>query len=482
MVDDRKRQVLRAMGAAGMFGLTGCVSGFTGGGSDNSQNSGGNNTSGSGGGGSSDAVQWWNLYVSGSQRDATNEIASRFEEQTGIPVNQTKYENTPYKSALTNALGTNNAPDIFYIWAGPNRLGRYVQNNTVISLADYISNKDLQNQVTGAVEGVRYKPGEILSWQSEDGEPFGYPSEVTPIPIYYNKQVLSDAGIDPQKLKHATDIRWDDFLEMCQSVADADFQPIITGNRNRWPLGHMVSAFMIKAAGVDVFLDAAFGLNNRSLTDEPFVEALSRVKMLYEENYLNESINSINDNEAAAQIFNNQAAFYHSPSISELLDTQAPDSFGGIPDQMDYMWWPYFPKLYENGVNERVSVVPGNARAVSSQAKKRGKQNLDNTTKFLEFLNTKEIQQYWIQETGNLVSDTTVYEGLDLNPTLNALTKTIDQIQNADAVGSVFDVVFLPDTSEALLSGGQELLTEGSPKDILQNAQNVNQKALSNLE
>lgn len=474
----RKRKTLRTLGAAGLIGLAGCVGGNSGDGNSNNTSSSANESSS----GSSDAVEWWNLWVQGSTKKAADGLVSRFEDKTGITVNQTKYENTPYKSAITNALGTSNAPDLFYIWPGPNRLGRYVKNKNVISLDNHFSEKELENRLSSSIRGTRYKPGDILSWRSKNGSIFGQPLDMTPIPIYYNKKVLNDSGIDPGELKHSTDTTWERYLEICQKVSDAGHQPIVTGNRNRWPVGHAISAFMIKAVGVDAYLNTAYGLNERSFTDKPFVEALSRLKSLYKKNYINRSVNSINNNEAAAMIFNNQAAFYHSPNILEVLSGQAPDSFGGIPDQMDYMWWPYFPDLYEDGNNERLGLTAGSVMSVSTQAKQRGDKNFQNTIEFMDYLGSAEAQQYWFEQTSSPVTRTDVYGNVEMSKMQETLTETANQIQNSAATGPVFDVAFLPETTEALLSSGQKLFTGTSPKSVLKNVQNANEKAISNVQ
>ncbi|WP_160166821.1 ABC transporter substrate-binding protein [Halogeometricum pallidum] len=487
MIDEERRRALRTIGAAGLIGLAGCAGGGSDGGSGGGTGDGSVDGTSSGDGGNSgngdqDAISWWNLAVQGTSKEAAAELESMFEEETGVPVEQTKYENTPYKSAISNALGTSEAPDIFYIWPGPNRLGRYVQNGNVIPLDGVLSEDQQSNIISDALRGTKYEEGDLLSWRSEDGSTYGVPYDVAAIPIWYNKNVLNDAGVNTDRLQHATDLTWSNFLDICSTITDAGYTAVECGNRNRWTIGHWISAFMIKAAGVDHYYNAAFGINDASLTDKPFVTALSRLKQLYEDGYFNRDINSLNNNEAAALFFSDQAAFWHQGTwVTEQISTQAPEEFGGVPDAMDYMWWPAFPDSYENSANERMSVVPNSTVAISAQAAERGDEHLSNVKDFASFFGSFDAQKRFFEISGSPVTRTDVYEEIDMNATQQTLTNTVDQLQSSDAVGMVFDVAFLPETTEALLSAGQELFTGGDPESLLQDVQKTNQDALSNL-
>lgn len=483
MVDKERRRALRRIGAAGMIGLAGCTGDGGDGGSDGTDggSDGGDRTT-SGDGGDEDAISWWNLAVQGTAKEAAAKLESMFEEETGVPVEQTKYENTPYKSAISNALGTSEAPDLFYIWPGPNRLGRYVQNGNVMPLDGVLGGDQQDAIVPDALRGTRYEEGDILSWRSEDGSMYGVPYDVAGIPIWYNKTVLSDAGIDTDRLQHATDLTWSEFLDICSTLTDAGYTAIECGNRNRWAIGHWISAFMIKAAGVDHYYNAAFGIDDASLTDEPFVTALSRLQQLYDDGYFNQDINSLNNNEAAALFFSGQAGFWHQGTwVTEQISSQAPEEFGGVPDEMDYMWWPAFPDSYDNSANERMSVVPNSTVAISARAAERGDEHLENVKEFASFFGSYDAQKRFFEITGSPVTRTDVYEEIDLDATQQTLTNTVDQMQSADAVGMVFDVAFLPETTEALLSAGQELFSGGDSESFLEDIQSTNEDALSNL-
>lgn len=482
-----------------MIGLAGCAGGGGGGdGATDTETSGGDSGgsgsdsggsgsdsdgSGSDSDGSTEPVSFWNLYVQGAPKEAAATLVQRFEDETGIPVEQTKYENSPYKSAITNALGTSNAPDVFYIWAGPNRLGRYVQNENVLALDEYYSEEELSAFVPDSIRNVRYEAGDILSWRSESGNMYAVPNNLSGILLWYNKNVLEDAGVDVEALKHSTDTSWDEFLDVCQTIKDAGYTPIECGNRNRWTIGHWLSAFMLKSVGVDGYLDAAFGLNDASLASDAMVEGVSRLKTLYDEEYFNRDINSLNNNEAAALFFSDQAGFWHQGTwVQEQITAQAPESFGGIPDHIDYMWWPYFPDLYENGANERLSVVPNATTAVSSRAERRGEENLRNAIEFLKFWNSAASQETWFKQTGQLVTRPDVYENVEMGAAESTIATTLDGIDSADAVATVFDIAFLPETTETLLSGAQQLFTGSSAREVLEKAQSTNADALSEYE
>lgn len=478
-----RRRMISALTAAATAGFAGCAGGGGNGGGS------GNSTSGTGTGAVKDQatngpVDWWHINIRPEEQNFIKNEISQFENNHSYKVDQTVYENSQYKPAITNALGTDNAPDMFYIWPGPTRLGRYVTNGQVLKLNDYLSQDLLDKYVDTAITQCQYEGRNILGWAQPSGNLYSIPTDFAGILLWHNKSVLKEAGLDPANFKHRTDLSWEQFLNTCDKIKSATGKaPIVVGNRNRWTIGHWVSAFLMKAVGTQTFLATTYDRNNMDWTAQPYVKALQRLQTLQQKGYMQRGVNSLNNNEAASMFFRDEAAFYHQGTwMPSVAAEQAPDDFAGIPEEVDYMWWPFFEDLYADGKNERMGLSNATT-AVSTQAKQRGEANLNHTMEWFKRWNTNpEILKMQIRKLGSIPPRPDVWESMDLSPTEQTLRAALADLREADRACPVFDVAYLPQATEAMLSGGQELFTGTPPKKILRDVQQAQSQAIQQYQ
>jgi xylobiose transport system substrate-binding protein len=156
-----------------------------------------------------------NEGVNGVQQKAVD----AFKAGGGANITLTTYVNDPYKAALQTAIGSPNAPDIFYNWGGGNLKG-YVDAGQV---ADLTAALDADPAVRDAFLPTVLDVGTI------DGKVYGVPMQgVQPVSFFYNKKVFAAAGIT------AFPTTWPEFLGVEDKLEAAGVQPIALAGSQPW--------------------------------------------------------------------------------------------------------------------------------------------------------------------------------------------------------------------------------------------------------
>lgn len=185
----RRRSVLvvgTAFAAATALVLTGCAGG------------------GSGGGGENDpdakvTLSFWNGFT-GPDGPALQQVVDDFndsQDRITVETNIMPWD-TLYQKVLTAAAG-NDGPDIVAMSAS--RLPQYVDEGLFQTVDDYYSNADFDSDALAeaAVNASMY-----------EGKNYGVPVNLATMLMYYNKDLFSAAGLDPE----APPTTWDEFAAM----------------------------------------------------------------------------------------------------------------------------------------------------------------------------------------------------------------------------------------------------------------------------
>ncbi|MCO1337924.1 ABC transporter substrate-binding protein [Kocuria polaris] len=148
---------------------------------------------GGGGDGEDAALDYW--LWDANQLPAYQQCVSDFTADTGIDVEVTQMGWDDYWSSVTNGFVADTAPDVF-----TNHLSRYpefVANGQLLALDDL--------EATSAVDTSVYNEGLADLWVAEDGQRYGLPKDWDTIALFYNEQLLDDAGYTAADL---ADLTW----------------------------------------------------------------------------------------------------------------------------------------------------------------------------------------------------------------------------------------------------------------------------------
>lgn len=171
-----KRTTLKALFAAAAFPLlvTAC----------------GNGSSGSEASGQIDYWLW-----DANQLPAYQACADAFEKKNPeLTVKITQLGWDDYWNRITTGLVSGTAPDVF-----TNHLSMYpdfAAKNQILAIDEYV---ERDNVDVGA-----YANGLADLWVSQEGERYGLPKDWDTIAVFYNKQMLEDAGVKEEQLSNLT--------------------------------------------------------------------------------------------------------------------------------------------------------------------------------------------------------------------------------------------------------------------------------------
>jgi raffinose/stachyose/melibiose transport system substrate-binding protein/xylobiose transport system substrate-binding protein len=181
------------------------------------------------------AIQLWVL-----QSDTENPVLKRridaFNKHSSVKVAMTTYVNDPYKQKLQVAMGSPNAPDIFFNWGGGN-LAQFVDAGQVqpldAALADHpaVAKAFLPSVLAGATLG---------------GKRYGLPmSGMQPEVLFYNKTVFDAAGATPPT-------SYPELLKLVDTFKRKGITPIALAGAQGWTELIYLMYFTDRIGGPDV--------------------------------------------------------------------------------------------------------------------------------------------------------------------------------------------------------------------------------------
>lgn len=464
-----RRNIIKALAAGGVAGLAGC----SGGSGSNDGNDGNDN----GGNGDSATVSYMQ-YSGGTAWDFyENTIIPEGEDKLGINIDASILEVNQYQATISNYLGTNNAPDMFAMWSGPGRAGKYTWSDNAVEL---VQNGHLSDDVVDRME-----PG-LYAYQFEDGNPskwlegdqtWGVSRDYGGYPIWFNGPVLEEAGVDPDNYRRRKDVTIEEFENLLdQVVSNTDKDAIAAGNSVGGHNAYWGAGLMLKAAGPDRFVGAALGQSEASFTDQAFIDALSKLKEWYDAGYINRDTNSLGEHEANRLFFNNDAAFICDGSWAQAeYDQYAdPDELAGMGEDggWDYFWHPIWPDK-PGDHREARAVVNLTGYMITQSAVDRDR--VEETVQVMQhFLNEEYLQQNLTQNM--VIPFTSNPDNYDFpNP---AIEQIANDTVEADTLVEKCDRLFLPPAASAFYDESQGLYLNKTAEDVLQRTQQATEQAL----
>lgn len=223
------------------------------------------------------------------------------EDNPNITIEYTVLTSDQFKETVVSAIKAGNAPDLFPLPSGM-KLSTVLQENWFMPLNDYVTEDFLNSFSEGALnEGVT----------SMDGKVYVLPEAANIINtlMFYNKNVLRDAGVDTDNLPKT----WSEFIDVCKQVTEAGkgkyFGIIDSGaqtNRLELVLRSLASLDGGKSSDISqmILVDGQNTLNSQSMQN-----AFEFYDTLVKEGCFHPNSVSMKAPEARALFAQNQAAF-----------------------------------------------------------------------------------------------------------------------------------------------------------------------------
>jgi len=381
-------------------------------------------TAGSGGGG---PFKVWAL-----QDKALNPVEKSSAEGAGGTLET--FGNDPYKQKLRVAIGSPNAPDVFFNWGGGN-LKEYVDADKVVDLTSTLDeNKALKDAFLPSV----------LDGAKIDGKYYGIPMRgMQPVILFYNKDVFTAAGATPPST-------WDDLLALVDKFKGAGVQPIALAGTQAWTELMWIEYLLDRQGGSDVFKNIR-DKGPAGWKDPAVLQAATKVKELVDRGGFGTNYASVGyDAGGASTIFAQGKAAMHLMGSWEYTNQlqQSPDFV-----KNNKLGWVAFPTL-PGGKGDAGTVV-GNVSNFYSITK--SSKSIDAAKKFVSTaLNDEKYVQSLI-DAGDVPAVAGAKEKLAKAANSEYTTWIYDQVEKAKTFQLSWDQDLTADQATKMLTQLQEL-------------------------
>ncbi|WP_026971512.1 ABC transporter substrate-binding protein [Aliagarivorans marinus] len=211
----------------------------------------------------------------------------RFEQANpDIEVRKLFVASEAFKQKVQTMLLSNDIPEIITSWGGQDYRDR-AQKGLLTDLEEYLPT--LTSEM----------PEAALNAYRVDGRLYGIPAYSKPTMLYYNKQLLEQAGVDPKQLE-----TWDGFLAAIDQLHEAGITPMALAGVEGWPAHFYFSYLAMRIGGPDVFKNAL----DEGFDDPAFLEAANQLLALAEKKPWQRGYMSSNIDQAYALFGNGEAA------------------------------------------------------------------------------------------------------------------------------------------------------------------------------
>ncbi len=321
---------------------------------------------------------------------------------------------------LQSLLNGNDAPDIYFEWAGARLENRY-KEGFAADLSDFRENELSSIFEDGAFNGMVV-----------DGKTVMVPgnADVTTV-MWYNVDIFEEHSL-------ALPETWDEMLELSKTLLEAGITPIGIGNKDLWPVGNWTSHIVSRSMGEEAYDQM---LKREIPIDNPaFIEALDYIVQMEEAGIVNESASAINDNDGAELFFRGEAAMHPIGSwlVSWAIEV-APDL------NFDYF---NLPPLDGAGVQNSVIAV-STGQVINAQS-----ENIDVAKDFMLLFSSLEFASMMVEAGGTPMTNG-AFDRDDIDPRVLSLMQLI---QNAGAVVAPPDTGYDLEVADAVYQAEAEVL------------------------
>lgn len=233
-------------------------------------------------------------------------LLAKYKELTGVTITFEPTQSAQYNSVLRLQLDSGTGPDLYYSRS-------YATGEELYTAGFSMDCSD--------VAGVKdnFAPTSLEPWTAADGKLFAVPFAAVSQPIYYNKTIFADNGIE------ALPQTYEDFIAMCQQLKDNGVTVFANGIAANWDILECVLLGMIPNY-IDSKGRVAYETGEKKFNDPEFVRILEDFAKLVP--FLPEGFESI-DND-------NANVFFGMGNAAMLIDGSW--SCGPLKDEYDTDW------------------------------------------------------------------------------------------------------------------------------------------------
>lgn len=368
------------------------------------------------------------------QNKVQDTAISAFNKGSDPDLSLVKYPNSNYSDKLRVAMGTPNAPDIFFNWGGSS-IQPYVENGQLVDLTD-----DLDSD---AEWKESFLPS-VLEAGTIDGRNYGIPLRgMQPVLLFYNKTMFAQHNVRPPETM-------DDLLGAVDTFKAAGIIPVALAGLAAWTELMWLEYLTDRLGGPQPF-QALLAGEDGAWRDPAVSGALDQIRELVDRGTFGTRFSSVDWDVAgdAESIFAGGKAAMHLMGTWEYTNqlNRAPEF------TRNSLAWTRFPAV-EGGTGDPTSVVgnPTNYFSVNKDA--------EDTDKAVEFLRTHMAEDSYVDgliDGGDIPAVSDVEDKLASRPNKEYTTYVYELVGQARSFTPSWDQQLPRDLSQLMLSSLQEL-------------------------
>jgi raffinose/stachyose/melibiose transport system substrate-binding protein len=233
-------------------------------------------------------VTVWDIQQGVQQKEAQAQAAAFNKANPGIKVQYEFFQNDPYKTKLSIAIGAHQGPDVFMGWGG-GILKTYVDAGAVADLTAAFNGD--------AAWKSRYTPS-VLGPVTFGGHIYGVPyNATTPEVIFYNKDIFKQYNL-------SVPTTWPQLEQVIKTLQSHNLIPFALDGKSEWPEMMILQYLADRIGGSSALNNIALRKAGASFNSPAWIKAFTQAQALVKENAFENGFASFNyDTNDGGQLF-----------------------------------------------------------------------------------------------------------------------------------------------------------------------------------
>jgi raffinose/stachyose/melibiose transport system substrate-binding protein len=248
-------------------------------------------------------ITMWDTETSPGPSKAEDELIAQFEEKyPNVTVKRVSKNFDDYMATIKLAASSAHAPDVFQGNEGYSVDQALVKAGLVVPL-DSLAQKYGWNSRFGNAETLN-----PLRWSADgstwgSGQLWGIAQKAEVVGAFYNKRTLQQLGLQVPTT----------FAEFEASLAKAKaagIPPIMVGNLDRWPMGHVFMVLQARFAQAQAIADWTYGRSGATFDDIGTRKAAAVLEQWAKAGYFEDGFNGVSQENAAARYGKGEGLYF----------------------------------------------------------------------------------------------------------------------------------------------------------------------------
>ncbi|WP_327189229.1 ABC transporter substrate-binding protein [Streptomyces xinghaiensis] len=394
------------------------------------------------GGGDEGTLNVW-VYGDASTK-VQDEAVKRFNKNSDVKAKLTKVPGDSYQDKLRTAMGTPNAPDVFFNWGGGS-IANFVEKDMLVDLTpEFEKDPDLKGAFIDSIVDA----GKV------NDKYYGVPMRgMQPVILFYNKNVFEKADAEPPQ-------SWEDMLALVDTFKEEGVTPFALAGADAWPELMWVEYLLDRNGGAEVFQRIQDG-DSEAWGDPAVLKTAEQIKELVDRGAFGKNFASVNYTEdGASTLFAKDRAAMHLMGSWEYANQKANQP----KFAEDGIGWTSFPAL-PDGKGDPKNVVgnPTNYWSINAKAKEQ--------EAALEFVKTAAKDEYVkdLVANGDVPTTSDAEERLKAHDAPQYAEFQYEMVKAAPNFTLSWDQALPSQQAEPMLTNIQKLFNgQLSPKDFVE--------------